>query len=122
MIQRIEPNPRLAAAVVHGGIVYVSGQVPVTRHAPVRQQTSEILSKIDGLLARAGSDKTQLLNASIWLADVVTFDEMNAAWEEWLPSGCAPARATVEARIADPAWRVEIAVIAAVAQAEAGRG
>ena len=122
MIQRIEPGSRLAAAVVHGGIVYVSGQVPVTRHAPVRQQTEEILAKIDGLLAQAGSSRSHLLNASIWLADIVTFDAMNEAWDAWVPAGCAPARATVEARIADPAWRVEIAVVAAVATAGGANG
>jgi enamine deaminase RidA (YjgF/YER057c/UK114 family) len=114
MIQHIEPGRRLAAAVVHRGIVYISGQVPVTRYAPVEQQTTEILVKIDSLLKQTGSDKSQVLNANIWLADIVTFAEMNVAWENWVSAGCAPARATVEARIADPAWRVEIAVVAAV--------
>ena len=114
-IRRIEPGKRLAAAVVHGDVVYISGQVPDTPHADVATQTREILAKIDRLLREAGSDKSRLLNASVWLSDIVTFDEMNKVWEAWLPAGQAPARATVEARIANPAYRVEIAAIGAVA-------
>lgn len=113
-IRRIEPNKRLSAAVVHGNIVYISGQVPDTPHADVPTQTREILAKIDRLLREAGSDKSRLLNASVWLADIMTFNDMNGAWEAWLPPGAAPARATVEARIANPAYRVEIAVVAAL--------
>jgi enamine deaminase RidA (YjgF/YER057c/UK114 family) len=113
-LRRIDPNKRLSAAVVHGNLVYISGQVPDTPHADVATQTREILAKIDRLLREAGSDKSRLLNASVWLADIITFDAMNSAWEAWLPPGAAPARATVEARIANPAYRVEIAAIAAV--------
>ena len=113
-IRRIEPNKRLSAAVVHDGVVYISGQVPDTPRADVATQTREILAKIDRLLREAGSDKSRLINANVWLADIVTFDEMNQAWEAWLPEGQAPARATVEARIANPAYRVEIAALAAV--------
>jgi len=114
MIRRIEPNKRLSAAVVHNGIVYVSGQVPDTLDAEVAVQTREILAKIDRLLAEGGSDKSRLLTANIWLADIGTFDQMNPTWEAWLPPGLAPARATVEAKIANPGYRVEIAVTAAV--------
>jgi len=114
MIQRLQPGPRLSAAVVHGGIVYVSGQVPDTLNADVATQTREILAKIDRLLAEAGSDKSRLLNVNVWLADIITFDQMNQVWEAWLLPGQAPARATVEARIANPGYRVEIAAIAAV--------
>jgi len=78
-IRRIEPNKRLSAAVVHDGTVYISGQVPDTPHADVSTQTREILAKIDRLLREAGSDKSHLLNASVWLADIITFDEMNKA-------------------------------------------
>jgi enamine deaminase RidA (YjgF/YER057c/UK114 family) len=115
MIRRIEPNKRLSAAVVHGGIVYISGQVPDTLNADVPTQTREILAKIDRLLAAAGSDKGRLITANIWLADISTFNEMNGPWEAWLPEGAAPARATVEARIANPGYRVEIAATAATA-------
>jgi len=114
MIRRIEPNKRLSAAVVHGGIVYVSGQVPDTLHATVEVQTREILAKIDRLLREAGTDKSKLIMANIWLADIMTFDEMNRPWEAWLAPGAAPARATVEARIANPGYRVEIACSAAL--------
>jgi len=114
MIQHIKPGPRLSGAVVHNGIVYVSGQVPDTPYTDVGTQTREILAKIDGLLAAAGTDKRRLLNASIWLSDISTFDEMNKSWDEWIAPGPAPARATVEARIANPKYRVEIAVIAAI--------
>lgn len=114
MIRRIEPNKRLSAAVVHGGMVYVSGQVPDTLHAPVEVQTREILAKIDRLLREAGTDKSKLITANVWLADIMTFDEMNRSWEAWLAPGAAPARATVEARIANPGYRVEIACSAAL--------
>ncbi len=114
MIQHIQPGPRLSGAVVHNGIVYVSGQVPDTPHADVGTQTREILAKIDKLLAQAGTDKRRVLNANVWLSDIMTFDEMNEPWEEWVAPGPAPARATVEARIANPKFRVEIAVVAAV--------
>jgi enamine deaminase RidA (YjgF/YER057c/UK114 family) len=113
-IRRIEPNKRLSAAVVHGNVVYISGQVPESPHVDVTTQTREILAKIDRLLREAGTDKSRLVNASVWLADIMTFEAMNAAWEAWLPPGQAPARATVEARIANPAYRVEIAVVAAI--------
>jgi enamine deaminase RidA (YjgF/YER057c/UK114 family) len=92
----------------------VSGQGPETPYTDVGTQTKEILAKIDGLLAEAGTDKRHILNTSIWLSDVATFDEMNKVWDAWIAPGPAPARATVEARIANPKWRVEIAVIAAV--------
>jgi enamine deaminase RidA (YjgF/YER057c/UK114 family) len=114
MIRRIQPGKRLSAAVVHKDIVYISGQVPDTLGADAATQTREILAKIDRLLAETGSDKTRLLSVNIWLADIATFDEMNSAWEAWLAAGEAPARATVEARIANPGYRVEIAATAAV--------
>jgi enamine deaminase RidA (YjgF/YER057c/UK114 family) len=114
VIKHIKPGARLSGATVHNGIVYVSGQVPDTPYVDVGTQTKEILAKIDGLLADAGSDKSKILNASIWLSDIATFDEMNKPWEAWIAPGPAPARATVEARIANPKYRVEIAVIAAI--------
>lgn len=114
MIKRINPGPRLSACVVHGDIVYISGQVPDTLHATVAVQTREILAKLDQLLKAAGSDKSRLLNVNIWLADIMTFEEMNGPWEAWLPAGVAPARATVEARIANPGYRIEIAAVAAL--------
>jgi enamine deaminase RidA (YjgF/YER057c/UK114 family) len=114
MTKHIGPGPRLSAAVVHNGIVYVSGQVPDTPYADVGTQTREILAKIDAILAEAGTDKRRVLNASVWLSDIMTFDDMNKPWEAWVAPGPAPARATVEARIANPRFRVEIALVAAV--------
>ena len=114
MIRRIETNKRLSGAVVCNGLVYISGQVPDTQGADVTTQTREVLAKIDRLLAAAGSHKGQLLNANVWLTDIATFNEMNGVWETWLPEGAAPARATVEARLANPAYRVEISATALV--------
>lgn len=114
MIRRIQPGKRLSAAVVHKDIVYISGQMPDTLGADVATQTREILAKIERLLAEAGSNKARLLSANIWLADIATFDEVNSVWEAWLAPGEAPSRATVEARIANPGYRVEIAATAAV--------
>jgi enamine deaminase RidA (YjgF/YER057c/UK114 family) len=112
-IKRHEVGPRLSQAVVHGNTVYVAGQV--SGDAPgVKGQTEQVLQKIDRVLAAAGSDKSKLLSATVWLANMGTYDEMNAAWDAWVPPGQAPARATVEARLANPKYLVEIAVVAAI--------
>lgn len=111
-ITRIEPGPRMSQAVVHGNTVYLAGQVAAG--ASVAEQTKAVLAQIDGLLARAGSNKSKLLSATIWLTDMSTFAEMNGVWEAWIAPGNPPARATVESRLAAPQYRVEIGVIAAV--------
>jgi enamine deaminase RidA (YjgF/YER057c/UK114 family) len=113
-IERIESGPRMSMAVVHGDTVYLAGQVSKNAAgASVTEQTKDILAIIDGLLAKAGSDKTKLLSANIWLTDMATFGEMNAVWDGWVAPGCAPARATVEAKLAAEPYKVEIAVVAA---------
>jgi len=112
-IRRIEPGKRMSAAVVHGDTVYLAGHVSKEPAGSVRGQTEAILRRIDERLAEAGSDKSKLLSASIWLADIATFDEMNAAWEAWVDPANPPARATVQARLASPDYLVEIAIIAA---------
>lgn len=113
-ITRIKPGPRMSKAVVHGHTVYLAGQVAdKALGKSVAEQTAEILTIIDGLLAEAGTDKTNILSANIWLADIATFAEMNGEWDKWVPQGHTPARATVEARLATPQYTVEIAVIAA---------
>ena len=114
-ITRIEPGVRMSAAVVHGNTVYLAGHVVADRSLGVTGQTQAILARIDERLAAAGTDKSRLLSASIWLADMATFDQMNVAWDAWVDSANPPARATVEARLASPDYLVEIAVIAAVA-------
>ncbi len=113
-IERIQVGPRMSQAVIHGATVYTAGQV--ARDAPgesVARQTENVLEHIDALLAEAGSDKTKLLSATIWLSDIATFNEMNAVWDAWVSPGHTPARACVEARLAAPHYNVEIAVIAA---------
>ncbi len=113
-IQRIKPGPRMSGAVVHGDTVYLAGQVAQNAAGKsVAEQTRDILQIIDGLLAEAGTDKSRILMANIWLTDMGTFQEMNAVWDAWVSAGNTPARATVEAKLATPAFKVEIAVIAA---------
>ena len=113
-IQRFETGPRMSQAVVHGDTVYLAGVVAKTAAGEsVAKQTREILSIIDGHLAKAGSDKSKLLTATIYLPDMKTFAEMNAVWDGWVSAGNTPARATVEAKLAAPQYGVEIMVIAA---------
>jgi enamine deaminase RidA (YjgF/YER057c/UK114 family) len=113
-IERIGVGPRMSGAVVHGDTIYLSGQVAdKAAGGSVGEQTKEILGIIDGLLAKAGSDKKHLLSTTIYLVDIKTFAEMNAAWEAWVVPGHTPARATVEAKLAAPQFTVEIACIAA---------
>ena len=113
-IQRFETGPRMSQAVVHGDTVYLAGVVAnTTAGESVAKQTQEVLSIIDGHLAKAGSDKSKLLSATIYLPDMKNFAEMNAVWDGWVSAGNTPARATVEAKLAGPQYGVEIMVIAA---------
>ncbi len=113
-IERIGVGPRMSQAVVHGHTIYLAGQVADKAVGKsVGEQTREILDAIDGLLAKAGSDKMHILSATIYLTDIKTFPEMNAVWDGWVAKGRTPARATVEAKLAAPAYSVEIACIAA---------
>ena len=113
-IKRIEVGARMSQAVVHGDTVYTAGQVAQNAAgASVAEQTRDILSSIDRLLAEAGTDKTKLLTANIWLSDISTFSEMNEVWDAWVAEGETPARACVEAQLASPDFCVEISVIAA---------
>jgi len=112
-IKRFNVGPRLSQAVVHGDTVYVAGQVSAEPSASAKGQTEQILKKFDDLLAAAGSSKSKLLSATIWLADMRYFDDMNSVWDAWMDPANPPARATVEARLAAPKYFVEIAGIAA---------
>ncbi|PYM15031.1 MAG: hypothetical protein DMD81_16235 [Candidatus Rokuibacteriota bacterium] len=112
-ITRQKPGPRMSAAVVHGNTVYLAGQVSGDEPT-VKGQTEAVLKKIDELLASAGTNKSKLLSATVYIADMKTFDEMNAAWDAWVSPGNTPARATVEAKLANPKYRVEIMAIAAL--------
>ena len=111
-VQRINPGPRMSSAVIHRETVYTAGHVDASA-SDVAGQTRAILARLDAVLAEAGTDKTKLVSANIWLADISTFEEMNAVWDAWVAPGNPPARATVEARLAQPQYKVEIAVIAA---------
>ena len=113
-IQRFDTGPRMSQAAVHGDTVYLAGIVAnKTAGDSVTKQTQEILSIIDGYLAKAGTDKSKLLTATIYLTDMKTFADMNAAWDAWVSAGNTPARATVEVKLAAPQYNVEIMVTAA---------
>ncbi|MCA3181182.1 MAG: RidA family protein [Burkholderiaceae bacterium] len=112
-IKRLHVGPRMSEAVVHNGTVYLAGQVADDASQDTAGQTREILAMIDRLLAECGSDKTNILSAQIYLADIADFAAMNSVWDAWVPVGCTPARATVEAKLAAPQYRVEIKVVAA---------
>ena len=113
-IERHDIGPRMSKAVVHGNTVYLAGIVAENpKGKSVSDQTKDILKQIDGFLAKAGTDKTNLLSANIWITDMANFAEMNAAWDAWVAPGNTPARATVEARLASPDYKVEIMVVAA---------
>jgi len=113
-IQRFDTGPRMSQVVVHGDTVYLAGVVAQKAAGEsVTKQTQEVLSIIDSHLKKAGSDKSKLLTATIYLADIMTFAEMNAVWDSWVSAGNTPARATIEARLAAPQYNVEIMVTAA---------
>ena len=114
MIQRLAPEARLSGAVVHAGTIYLAGQIAENAMLDAEGQTADVLRQIDALLRQAGTDKRHLLTMQIFLADMDDFAAMNRAWDAWMDPAHKPARMTVEAKLADPAWRVEITGIAAL--------
>ena len=114
MIQRFDVGARLSEMAVHQGVAYLAGQVAADGSQDITGQTTQVLAQIDALLARAGTDKSKILMCQIFIADLADFPAMNAVWERWLAPGNAPPRATVQARLAKPEWRVEMVVTAAV--------
>lgn len=112
-IRRMDTGSRMSDIVIHNNTVYLAGQVGAPGES-VTAQTKVVLETIDALLAKAGSNKSKILQAIIWLADMSTFDEMNAVWDAWVDKPNAPARATGEARLAGPEYKVEIIITAAV--------
>src|SRR6185312_15300380 len=113
-IQRHDVGARMSKAVVHGNTVYLAGIVAENpKGKSTGDQTKSILSQIDGFLKQAGTDKSKLLSANIWITDMANFAEMNAVWDSWVSPGNTPARATVEAKLATPDYKVEIMVVAA---------
>ncbi len=113
-IKRINVGKRMCDAAIHNGVVYLAGQVADNTSQDVKGQTAQVLATIDRLLADAGSDKTRMLQVQIFLSDIANFQAMNEVWDAWVPQGHTPARATIESRLATPAYLVEIKVIAAV--------
>ena len=114
MINRIDTSQRMSQVVIHNNTVYLAGQVALeSPGSSITDQTKNILERIDNYLAQAGSDKSKLLSATIWLSDISDFDEMNAVWDAWVSPGNQPARACVESKLAAPQFNVEIGVIAA---------
>ena len=113
MVQRFDVGARLSEMAIHNGVAYLAGQVPEDASQDIRGQTAQVLAAIDALLARAGSDKSRILMAQIYLADLADFAGMNAAWDAWVAPGNAPPRATVQAALADPGWKIEVVVTAA---------
>jgi enamine deaminase RidA (YjgF/YER057c/UK114 family) len=113
-VERHETGPRMSKAVIHGDTVYLTGIVADNpKGKSMAELTSNILSQIDGFLAMAGTNKAKLLSANIWITDMAHFAEMNSVWDAWVSPGNTPARATVEAKLASPDYKVEIMVVAA---------
>jgi len=113
-IQRLHVATRYSEAAVFNGVVYLAGMVPECEAADIRTQTADVLRQIDLRLAEAGSDKTRILRTQIYLKDITDIAEMNAVWDAWVVAGSAPPRATVQAALADPFYRIEVVVTAAV--------
>ncbi len=111
-IQRHGTTRRYSDSVVHNGTVYLV-EVPANPEGDIAEQTRNVLSSVERLLAQAGSARDRLLMVTIYLADMADYDVMNAIWDDWIPAGCAPTRACVQARLANPDWRLELVVTAA---------
>jgi enamine deaminase RidA (YjgF/YER057c/UK114 family) len=111
-IERIKVGKRMSQAVIHNDTIYLAGQVADDESADVADQTRQVLAKIEGLLAEAGTDKSKILFANVWLSDISTFEQMNEVWDAWVTPGNPPARACVESKLAGPQLKVEIAVVA----------
>ncbi|MGZ3181591.1 MAG: RidA family protein [Telluria sp.] len=113
-LTRHHVGKRLSEIAIHNGTIYLAGQIAEQTGADIGGQTREVLGHVERLLAEAGSDKTRILMAQIFITDMALFPGMNAVWDEWVPAGNAPPRATVEAKLANPACLVEIVITAAV--------
>ena len=114
-LQRFHVGPRLSEAAVFNGVVYLAGMVPERGDTDIAGQTADVLAQVEQRLIECGSHKSRILRAQIFLADITEIGAMNAVWDAWVVPGTAPPRATVQAALADPGWRIEIVVTAAVA-------
>ncbi len=113
-LKRFSVGKRMSEMTVHNGVAYLAGQVADDASQDIGGQTRQVLAAVDKLLAETGSDKTRIMRAEIFLADIGDFAGMNEVWDKWVPAGHAPARATVEARLAGPQLKVEVVITAAV--------
>jgi enamine deaminase RidA (YjgF/YER057c/UK114 family) len=114
MVQRFDVGARMSEMAVHNGICWLAGQVAADGSQDVAGQTRQVLAAVDALLARAGTDKTKLVMCQIYLADIADFPAMNGVWDAWVAKGHTPPRATVQARLAKPEWKIEVVVTAAL--------
>lgn len=114
MIQRFDCGPRMSEMTIHNSVAYLAGQIPEDTSVGIVGQTEQVLHAIDDLLKLAATDKTNILRAEIFLADMADFDGMNEAWGKWVPHAATPARATVQAKLARSDWKIEIVVTAAI--------
>ncbi len=114
MVQRFDVGSRMSEMAVHNGVCYLAGQVALGGAKDVGGQTREVLAAVDALLAKAGTDKSKILRAQIFLANIADFPAMNAVWDQWVVAGHTPPRATVQAALAKPEWKIEIVVTAAL--------
>jgi enamine deaminase RidA (YjgF/YER057c/UK114 family) len=115
MLQRFDVGTRMSEMAVHNGTVYLAGQVADDATQDIAGQTRQVLAAVDALLARAGSDKSKILMVQIFLVDMADFEGMNAAWDAWVSADHTPPRATVQAQLAKPGWKIEMVVTAAIA-------
>lgn len=113
-IERVNVEKRLSDMAIYNGVAYLAGQVPDDASLDMEGQTKQVLATIDRLLATAGTDKSRILMATVYVANMKEFESMNRAWDAWVAPGNAPPRATVEARLANPDYKVEIVVTAAL--------
>jgi enamine deaminase RidA (YjgF/YER057c/UK114 family) len=114
MVQRFDVGARLSEMAVHNGLCWLAGQVAADGSQDIGGQTRQVLAAVDALLARAGTDKSKIVMCQIFLADLADFPAMNAVWDAWVPPGNAPPRATVQAQLARPEWKIEVVVTAAL--------
>jgi len=114
MVQRFDVGARMSEMAVHNGTVYLAGQIADDATQDIQGQTRQVLAAVDALLARAGSDKSRILMAQIFLVDMADFDGMNAVWDAWVAADHTPPRATVQAQLAKPGWKIEMVVTAAI--------
>lgn len=113
-ILRLHPGPRYSEACIHAGTIYLAGQVPNDTSQDIEGQTREVLDMVERLLLEAGSDKSHILMAQLYLSDMADYAGMNRVWDQWVVPGCAPPRATVQAQLANQEWRIEVVVTAAL--------